>query len=33
MAIGVLLGILSALLDAGTLRPTPSPTGLELTGK
>jgi hypothetical protein len=32
MAIGVLLGVVTALLEAGTLRPTPSPTGLTLTG-
>ncbi|MEI6720016.1 MAG: Dyp-type peroxidase [Betaproteobacteria bacterium] len=30
MAMGVLLGALSALLDSGTLYPTPSPTGLML---
>ena len=33
MAMGVLLGIISALLEAGTLRPTPSPTGIILNGK
>ena len=30
MAMGVLLGIVSQLLEMGTLRPTPSPTGLQL---
>jgi Dyp-type peroxidase family len=32
MAMGVLLGIISGLLEAGTLYPTPSPTGLTLRG-
>ena len=33
MAMGILLGVLSALLEAGMLRPTPSPTGLTLIGR
>lgn len=30
MAMGVMLGVIAALLDAGTLRPTPSPLALRL---
>jgi Dyp-type peroxidase family len=33
MSMGILLGILGALLEAGTLRPTPSPTGLNLKAR